>query len=687
MASNPRMGDLHVLSLFCLAVAQPLLDVLSKNAQFFVARGSGPRDVYLLVAIICILVPGFLILMKRLLDFFYPRIAQVFQGGILWFLLFLILLQLEKKLIGSDFIIVLTGSLIASFLLFCYYRTKALPLFATYLSPAILLVPVLFLTNGAVRNVLRSENSQLQGLPVDSKIPIVILVLDELPLGSILDDSMHIDAKWFPNLARVEQRSTWFRNASAASDVTDCAVPAIITGLYPRHRKLATNVEYPRNLFSLLTASYQMHVVESDTRFSPETVIADATKDLNLQQRISSLLMDVAAVYLQIVLPHQYALAFPSLGGTWRDFWQTEANKSTKERRTRGKQFAEFILNIHHTDSAVLHFLHIELPHGPWSYFATGTEYNYGRWKSPLAKEETLQGWGRDKSVSDRAFQRYMLQLIYTDRLLGKLIDRLEQEQLWNRCLFILVADHGISFDPADSSHRSVNKSNFVDLLSVPLFIKMPNQTVGRIDDRKAETIDVVPTVAEIVGSQTKWNWDGESLLGLPKRNIRRTMSWSLTEGKFLSFPSFSFQQSKTLALKRQLFGALTGEEAIFRYGPVPELHGQPTAHIQQNADGALSAEIYNRQWIEHVDLSTGFVPALVTGKIHKPAALKTPLKVALGFNGTIRGTVSTFAVDAATEAFALLVPENSFQQGKNVVEVFQISGQNLLRMKTGWIP
>ena len=174
--------------------------------------------------------------------------------------------------------------------------------------------------------------------------------------------------------------------------------------------------------------------------------------------------------------------------------------------------------------------------------------------------------------------------------------------------------------------------------------------------------------------------------MGPPSRTIRHTMTWSFTEGEFLSFPSFSFQQSKLLELKRELFGSHTGEEAIFRYGPNPELHGQPGAQFQRVADGSLSAEIYNRQWIEHVDLSTGFVPALVTGKIYKPAALKSQLKLALSFNGIIRGTVNTFSVDGTTEGFALLVPENSFRQGKSTVEVFQITDGDLLRIKTGWI-
>ncbi|HEY4491749.1 MAG TPA: sulfatase-like hydrolase/transferase, partial [Acidobacteriota bacterium] len=333
----------------------------------------------------------------------------------------------------------------------------------------------------------------------------------------------------------------------------------------------------------------------------------------------------------------------------------------------------------------VLYFLHVELPHGPWSYFPSGTEYNYGKWKSPLAKEETLQGWGNDKSVSDRAFQRYMLQLIYTDRLLGQLVDRLQEQRIWDPSVFIVTADHGISFDPGDS-HRPVTKSNYVDVLSVPLFIKFPGQREGRIDDRKAETIDIVPTLAAVLQSDTQWKWDGESLLRPPKRSSQRAVRWSFASSEFLSLPSFSYRDSKILKLKQELFGQYTGEEAIYRFGPHPEVHGLSTAEIPHLQQDSLSAEIYNRQWFDNVDLSRKFMPALVTGKIHKPADLTGSMNLAVAINGTVRGSVRTFRLDDRMEGFALLVPESSFRQGNNDVEVFLVSKGNLLEIKTGWV-
>src|SRR5438093_10241896 len=48
---------LHIFVLCSFALAQPLFDLLSRHVQFFVAHGSKPVDVILLVLILCILLP------------------------------------------------------------------------------------------------------------------------------------------------------------------------------------------------------------------------------------------------------------------------------------------------------------------------------------------------------------------------------------------------------------------------------------------------------------------------------------------------------------------------------------------------------------------------------------------------------------------------------------------------------
>src|SRR4029453_5057607 len=48
----------------------------------------------------------------------------------------------------------------------------------------------------------------------------------------------------------------------------------------------------------------------------------------------------------------------------------------------------------------------------------------------------------------------------------------------------------------------------------VPLFIKQPGQTVGRVDDRNWQHVDLVPTAAATAGGSVPWKVDGVSALG-----------------------------------------------------------------------------------------------------------------------------------------------------------------------------
>ena len=59
---------------------------------------------------------------------------------------------------------------------------------------------------------------------------------------------------------------------------------------------------------------------------------------------------------------------------------------------------------------------------------------------------------------------------------------KLKAEGIWDKALVVLTADHGVSFIPGQH-RRSVTAANFSDIASVPLFVKLPHEKVGRIDD------------------------------------------------------------------------------------------------------------------------------------------------------------------------------------------------------------
>ena len=62
-------------------------------------------------------------------------------------------------------------------------------------------------------------------------------------------------------------------------------------------------------------------------------------------------------------------------------------------------------------------------------------------------------------------------------------------------------------------------EANFQDILSVPLIIKAPYQKKGQVSDRYVETIDIVPTIADILEVRVPWPTDGMSAMGTENRS------------------------------------------------------------------------------------------------------------------------------------------------------------------------
>ena len=89
--------------------------------------------------------------------------------------------------------------------------------------------------------------------------------------------------------------------------------------------------------------------------------------------------------------------------------------------------------------------------------------------------EEDAGVWQDDDWLTLQAYQRYLLQLSYTDRALGRVLARLRATGVYDRALVIATPDHGLSFR-AGEPRRNVTRANMPDIAFVPLFVKLPGQ-------------------------------------------------------------------------------------------------------------------------------------------------------------------------------------------------------------------
>ena len=65
--------------------------------------------------------------------------------------------------------------------------------------------------------------------------------------------------------------------------------------------------------------------------------------------------------------------------------------------------------------------------------------------------------------------------------------------------LLVITSDHGTSFRHR-SLRRNLNRSNLTELVNIPLFVRRPGGPAGKIDERNATTLDLLPTILASVG-------------------------------------------------------------------------------------------------------------------------------------------------------------------------------------------
>ncbi len=117
-------------------------------------------------------------------------------------------------------------------------------------------------------------------------------------------------------------------------------------------------------------------------------------------------------------------------------------------------------------------------------------------------------------ALADTIHQRHLAQVGYADRLVGDLIARLRSTGAYDDALVIITSDHGASYREGRRRREPrPSQKNLSDILHVPLFIKLPGQQQGDVVDRIVETVDIFPTILDVVGAKASSRLDGRSLI------------------------------------------------------------------------------------------------------------------------------------------------------------------------------
>jgi Sulfatase len=690
---------LELVALTSFVIAQPLLDVIGRSPDFLLFRQADSRDIVLL-AVAITLVPPMVLWGIAVPAGLLGRPAQRAVHLVLVAGLFgLLALEVAKKLLpvrgpalaALGVLAGLCGGLL-------HVKRPAFRVWLRFLWPAPLVFLLMFLLLSPTAQLLKpppahaaAASAARPGKPG----PIVVVFMDEFPLMSLLDRRGNIDRRLYPNFAGLAAGSTWYRNATGVSGLTGWAVPSMLTGRYPAKDLVPIASQYPDNLFTLLGQSYhyRMRVFEGMSQLCPPVTCPDAkpTGDNGGTGRAQPgqggfrrVLRDSAGLWAQIISTRESTTdpaatleeATVDPGGSAAELAPSADPNRRHEifnRYKRGISFQRFLSSIHRPadpDRPALYFVHVLMPHQPWKYLPSGRTYPERTFGAPAAVNGR---WTSESWPVQSIHQRHLLQVAVADQMVGTLVKRLRDVGLYDRSLLVVTADHGMAFDPGEPARASVVGATVPPVLWVPLFIKRPGQRLPSATDVNWEHVDLLPTIADIMGFRVPWSVDGVSWADPSAAKRPRTQKWFYPRPGIRQVLEGPANQATVLqGVTDRLLRPQDGYLGWFRFGPHADLVGRRVRELIVGAGGGR-ARVIGLDDFRKVDPASGTVPAHVGGRLTSTAPGTPPRPaVVVAVNGVIGGVSETFASgDPDPTWFSAMIPDTLLRPGDNRLELF----------------
>ena len=463
-------------------------------------------------------------------------------------------------------------------------------------------------------------------------------MLDELPGDALLGPDGRIDRVRYPNFAALARTGTWFPNAHTVFDDTRQAVPLILDGRRPRRGGSRSREDHPRTIFDLLgRRGYRIVASEDATALCPRRWCP---------------------------------------GGPAR-------NPDTLRRLRAGRpeRLRRFVRRISRGRRPGLYVKHALLPHVPYMYLPSGRRTRNGV-RDPIPGMNSVRGF-RDPFLTRHNEQRFLLQVGFVDRELGRLVRRLRQQRLFDRALIVVTADHGTSFEVGVRDRRQVTGGNVDEVAPVPLFVKAPGQRRGRVSRAYASTLDVLPTIADVLNVPIPFRVDGRSAFSravarrrrirIPSRDFRRTVVISAR----------AYERRRRAVVRRRLGRYGSGDLRLLYtgIGPARALIGRGLHELAPAGLGAARARFVFGRRLRAVRRRTGLMPAHVAGSI-RGGRRGARRSLALAVNGRIEVTGRSWRLRGSrAERFALNVPEAVLREGRNDVRLLEVGPGDALRL------
>lgn len=181
-------------------------------------------------------------------------------------------------------------------------------------------------------------------------------------------------------------------------------------------------------------------------------------------------------------------------------------------------------------------------------------------------------------------FIRYLRALRETDRAIGKLLRLLEERGLLKSTLVVVSGDHGEAFGQhGNAFHRFL----YEEEVHVPLFLINSRLFHGEIDSVAGGTIDLAPTVMDLLGYRVPAEWQGRSLFD------------SRRHGRVYLFGPYSGLFGYREGTRKFIYDPIANEDELYDLAADPD----ETVNIASKHPAAVrEGRERLAAWVQHLD-------------------------------------------------------------------------------------
>jgi len=197
-----------------------------------------------------------------------------------------------------------------------------------------------------------------------------------------------------------------------------------------------------------------------------------------------------------LAVPNNFDQGFQNYYETW---------KVKEENPNINKAFLTFqkFLSSRNQEKSFFTFINFIEPHTPYNssgqFYATFLSDRSIKLEHNMWVEHFLGKLKFSEKEIRHLFELYDAEILYTDYLVGQIIEALKEHDLWKETVFIVTSDHGENISDHDMMDHvfSIHES----IIKIPLIIHYPKLFFpGTKDNDPALLLDIFPTILHLCG-------------------------------------------------------------------------------------------------------------------------------------------------------------------------------------------